>query len=229
MYSVRFDSKNAKKVLDNIVKYSDGFIRETKAKESTITKNLADTSISAFYDYLDGIARTNPSMLHHIYEWGQIGDPNARLVELKKRLSKTTAQINAEFILSESIPDGSTEPFYAKAEIMENGIPVTVQATEAQAMFFEVDGEEFFRVGPIEIENPGGEQVRGAFLETFEEFYNTYFERVYLEAIRFYDHFRSPQGFARNFKSGVVSSNATNAGRTTALKWIMTMPGDKYE
>lgn len=227
MYRIKFDSKEAKKVLDNIVAYSDGFIKETKAKESTITSRLADTSIEAFYDYLDGLARTNPGMLHHIYEWGSVGDPGARLVQLKKELSSARgASIDADFLTSSSIPEGGNEPFYNKAEIMEDGIPITVQAVEAQAMFFQVDGQEFFRTGPIVIENPGGEATRGSFLEVFEEFYNVYFEQVYLRAIRFYDHFENPQGFSSGFTRAAKSGNASGIGRTTALKWVMNMPGE---
>lgn len=229
MYSIKFDGKEAKKMLDNLVKYSDGFITETKAKESTIARNLANTSIEAFYDYLDGLARTNPGMLHHIYEWGEVGNPSARLVELTKTMAQSSAEIDSEFISSSSIPDGSNEPFYEKAEIMEEGIPITIQANEAKAMFFEIDGEEFFRTGPIVIENPGGAATRGSFVEAFEEFYNVYFDKIYLRAIKFYEHFENPRGYSSRFPSAVKSSNAYGIGRTTALKWIMNMPGEDYE
>lgn len=227
MYSIKFDSKEAKKMLDNIVAYSNGFIQETKAKESTIISRLANTSIEAFYDYLDGLARTNPGMLHHVYEWGSIGDPGSRLVELKKELSSSRgATITADFLTSSSIPEGGSEPFYEKVEIMEEGIPVTIQAVEAQAMFFQIGGQEFFRTGPIVVENPGGEATRGSFLRAFEEFYNIYFDQVYLRAIRFYDHFENPKGFVPGFNQAARSSNAAGIGKTTALKWVMNMPGE---
>lgn len=227
MYSVKFDSRQAKRLLDNIVSYSDGFIKETKANEKTINSRLAETSIEAFYDYLDGLARTNPGMLHHVYEWGAIGNPGARLVELKKELvSSKGATITADFLTSSSIPEGGNEPFYNKAEIMEEGIAVTVQAVQAQAMFFQINGEEFFRTGPLVIENPGGEATRGAFLQAFEEFYNVYFDQVYLRAIRFYEHFENPKGFVPGFNAAARSSNAAGIGRTTALRWVMNTPGE---
>lgn len=227
MYSIKFDGKEAKRMLDNIVSYSEGFIKETKAKEPTITSRLAETSIEAFYDYLDGLARTNPGMLHHVYEWGAVGNPGARLVELKKQLAGSRgANILADFIQSSSIPEGGNEPFYDKAEIMEEGIPITVQATEAQAMFFQIGNQEFFRTGPIVIENPGGEETRGSFLEAFEEFYNVYFDDVYLRAIRFYEHFENPRGFTPGFNRAVRSANAGSIGRSTALQWVLRMPGE---
>lgn len=227
MYSIKFDSKEAMKMLNNIVDYTNGFIKETEAKESTIASRLAEVSIEGFYDYLDGLARTNPGMLHHIYEWGAVGNPGARLVELKKRLGARSADIEAEFLASSSVPEGGSEPFYEKAEIMEEGIPVTVQAVQAKAMFFQIGGEEFFRTGPIVIENPGGEATRGSFVKAFEEFYNNYFEDVYLRAIRFYDHFENPREFTTNASRAIRSAGAEGIGRTTALKWIMTMPGDQ--
>lgn len=227
MYSIKFDGKKATKMLNNIVAYSDGFIKESKAKESTIASRVGDLSIESFYEYLDGLARTNPGMLHHIYEWGQVGNPESRLIELKKQLSRNgSLSINADFLLSSSIPDGGTEPFYEKARIMEEGISVTVQAINAKAMFFEYNGEEYFTAGPIVIENPGGEEVRGSFIREFEEFYNFYFDQVYLRAIRFYDHFSKSQEYKKNFPAAIKSANATGLGRTTALKWILSMPGD---
>ena len=226
MLSIKFDGKEAMKMLDNIVDYSEGFIKETKAQEKTVASRLADTSIEAFYDYLDVLARTNPGMLHHVYEWGEVGNPEGRLVELKKRLAGKSVNIDSEFVSSNSIPEGGSEPFYAKAEIMEEGIPITVQAVEARAMFIQYQGDEFFTAGPIVIENPGGEAVRGSFVNAFEEFYDSYFEQVYLRSIRYYDHFKSPKGFSTNFGAAVKSPNAAGIGRATALKWVLNAPGE---
>lgn len=216
-------------VLNNIVDYSEGFIKETKAKESTVASKLGRMSIEEFYEYLDSLARTNPGMLHHVYEWGQTGNPEARLVELKQALRGSETEIDADFLSSSSIPEGGSEPFYEKATVMEEGIPVVVQAVEAKAMFFEINGEEFFRAGPIVIENPGGEATRGAFVAAFEEFYNTYFDQVYLRSIRFYEHFSSAPGYKKNFGPASKSNSAASIGRATALKWIMSMPGETYE
>lgn len=230
MLKIRFDGKEAMKMLNNVVEYSDGFLKETEAKQSYVASKLASTSITSFYNYLDSLARTNPGMLHHVYEWGQVGIPQARLFELKKIL-KTNGKvfIESDFKQSQSIPDGGTEPFYDKATIMEDGIPVTINEVNAKALFFEIDGQEFFRLGPIIVENPGGEQVRGSFLKAFEEFYNVYFDTVYLNAIRFYDHFKQSTEYENDFSSAVKGSGARSAGRASALKWILNAPGDDYE
>ena len=37
-----------------------------------------------FGDYIDAKSRTSPKSFHHVYEWGRIGDDEARLFKLKK-------------------------------------------------------------------------------------------------------------------------------------------------
>jgi hypothetical protein len=223
------NSKQAMKVLNNVVDYSEGFIRESKARESYVAGKIASTSITGFYEYLDVLARTNPSMLHHVYEWGQVGDPGSRLVELKKILAGKKVGVNAKFLPSTSVPENGSEAFWNKAEIMEEGITVEINEVSAQALFFQIDGEEFFRTGPIIIENPGGEQVRGSFIRAFEEFYNNYLDQVYLRSIRFYDHFTKSREFESNFNAAVRSGSAASMGRRTALSWIINAPGEDYE
>ena len=226
---MKINSKEAMKVLNNVVNYSEGFLKESKARESYVASKLASTSITAFYEYLDVVARTNPGMLHHVYEWGEVGNPAARLVELKKVLAGKKAEVVSDFLQSTSIPENGSEPFWNKAEVMEEGITVQINEVSAQALFFQVDGEEFFRTGPIVIENPGGEQVRGSFVRAFEEFYNNYFDQVYLRSIRFYDHFTKSREFESGFNSAVRSGNASSIGRKTALSWIINAPGEDYE
>jgi hypothetical protein len=224
MYSVRFDGKKAMKTLNNIVKYSEGFIRETKAKEGYVASRMADMSIEGFYDFLDNLARTSPGMLHHVYEWGQVGNPSARLYELKKQLTgKQSVKISSTFLPSTSVSENSSQPFTDKAEIMEEGIQIVIDEVQADALFFQVNGEEFFRSGPIVIANPGGEAVRGSFLKSFDTFYNKYFEDVYLRSINFYEYFRRPEIFAKNFGAG--ARGGASVGRQTALSWIRNMPG----
>jgi hypothetical protein len=226
---MNINSKEAMRVLNNVVNYSEGFIKESKAKESYVASKLASTSITAFYEYLDVLARTNPGMLHHVYEWGEAGNPGARLVELKKVLAGKKVEIASEFIMSTTISENGSEPFWNKAEVMEEGITVQVNEVSAQALFFQIDGEEFFRTGPIVIENPGGEQVRGSFVRAFEEFYNNYFDQVYLRSIRFYDHFTKSKEFESGFNSAVRSGSAASIGRRSALSWIINAPGEDYE
>jgi hypothetical protein len=176
---------------------------------------------------MDGLARSHPGMFHHVYEWGQVGNPFGRLYELNRVLARNNARIDANFLSSESVPQNGNQPFYDKAQIMEEGSPVIVNEKDASVLFFEIDGEEFFRHGPIYIANPGGGQTRGAFLNAYNDFYRFYFTNFYLKSIRFYEHFNTPQEFIRNFRSAVKNkSSASSAGRKMALSWIESAPGD---
>jgi hypothetical protein len=155
-----------------------------------------------------------------------VGDPMGRLFDLTMSPNKTSAVITAEFLESDVPSPTSSEPFYDKAEIMEDGRTVTINQVEAKALFFEIDGEEFFRSGPIVIANPGGEATRGSFLQAFDEFYGSYFTEVHLKAIRFYKYFSNPKVFETYFGSA-ARGGAKSKGKKAALSWIMNAPGGR--
>jgi hypothetical protein len=227
MLSLNFDTRQLTKTLTNLVEYTGGFTSELQSRRNIITKKIANSSIKEFYRYLDSLAATNPEMLHHVYEWGQVGNPQQRLFELKAILSKNGAIIESEFLPSNSVSESSSEPFIDKATIMEEGITVIVNEVNAKALFFEIDGQEFFRTGPIVIENPGGPEVRGRFVEQFEEFYNVYLNQVYLRSIRFYEYFSNPKEYSKNFATAVKGKNAKLVGRAAALTWVLRAPGEE--
>lgn len=226
MIGVSFNATDLINTLNNTVKYTNNFLSESKRGETKIATKISNLSIDVFYEYLDGLARSHPGMLHHVYEWGGVGNPSERLVELKLSLAKGAGVISANLLQSNSIPDNGNDVFYDKASIMEEGIPVVITEKEAQSLFFEIDGEEFFRKGPIYIANPGGSETRGSFVKAFNEFYTIYFETVFLQSIKFYEHFMDPKEYRNNFRSGVKSkSGASNIGRKAALSWIDRSPG----
>ena len=225
--TVKFNGKKFIDTLTNVTNYSQGFIDEVKRSQNKVTEKIASTSVNVFYDYLDGLARSHPGMLHHVYEWGQVGDPFGRLYELSVSLQGKSAVVSADFLQSNIPSSSSKEPFYDKADIMEEGIPLVIQEKDAQALFFEIDGEEFFRRGPIYIANPGGSNTRGSFVRAFNEFYNIYFTKDYLNSIKFYDHFRGSKEYQKNVKVASKSKNATSLGKAAALSWINNAPGER--
>ena len=226
MITARIKGDNVIKMLKNSVEYSGAFVSELKKNQDILNRKVGQESIDVFYNYLDGLARSHPGMLHHVYEWGSVGNPTERLFELTMSVNKTSAVISADFLQSRTPSPTSTEPFYDKAQIMEDGQTVTINQVEADVLFFEIDGEEFFRSGPIVIANPGGEATRGSFLEAFDEFYGVYFSEVYLKAIRFYQYFSNPRAFEKYFASA-TKGGASAKGRKAALSWIMNAPGGK--
>lgn len=225
MITTRIKADNVIKMLKNSTEYSSAFASELKRNTGILNQKLGTASIEAFYDYLDGLARSHPGMLHHVYEWGQVGDPFGRLYDLSLSVNNTSAVISAEFLESRIPSPTSDEPFYDKAIVMEEGGTIVINQVEAKALFFQIDGEEFFRSGPIVIANPGGEQVRGSFLNAFNEFYGSYFTQVYLDSIRFYKYFSSVREYEKYFKSAVAGGGAAAKGKKAALSWIMKAPG----
>jgi len=226
MISVKFDAKKMVKTINNIINYSDGYIQETKKNEAKIANKIAKISVDVFYQYLDGLARMHPDMLHHVYEWGEVGNPGSRLYKLKTISMGKSVGVGAQLLNSNSIKEGSTEPFYDKASIMEYGESVTVTEKEAQSLFFEIDGVEYFRKGPITISNPGGEAVRGSFVRAFNEFYSNYFSEVYLRSIGLYKQLKEAKEYKKNV---VVASKGVNPrliGKNSAMQWVANIPGD---
>ena len=224
MITARIKGNDVIKMLKNSVEYTGAFASELRKNQDILNKKVGEESIDAFYEYLDGLARLHPGMLHHVYEWGQVGNPMGRLFDLTLSVNKTSAVVNAELLQSDIPSPTSTEPFYDKAQIMEDGSTVTINQVEADVLFFEIDGEEFFRSGPIVIANPGGEATRGSFLKAFDEFYGSYFTEVHLKAIRFYQYFANPRVFEKYFASA-TRGGASVKGRKAALSWIINAPG----
>jgi hypothetical protein len=225
MIRSRIKADDLIKKLNNTVKYSSGIVSELNKSKALLNQKVGSTSIAAFYNYLDGLARSHPGMLHHVYEWGEIGNPMERLYDLSLAINKTSAVIDADFLQSNTASEDGGEPFYNKAIVMEEGIPVTINEKNAKALAFTIDGEEYFRVGPITIANPGGQATRGSFVQAFNEFYGVYFTEVYLPAIRFYDYFSNPKFYERYFASG-AKGGGYSTGRSAALSWIAKAPGE---
>jgi hypothetical protein len=228
MITARIKGNDVIKMLKNSVEYSSAFVAELKKNQDILNRKVGEESIDAFYDYLDSLARSHPGMLHHVYEWGSVGNPRERLFELAMSSNRASAVISANFLQSSVPSPTSTEPFYDKAQIMEDGQTVTISQVEADVLFFEIDEEEFFRSGPIVIANPGGKETRGSFLQAFDEFYGSYFTEVHLKAIRFYQYFANPKAFETYFASA-TRGGASAKGRKAALSWIMKAPGGKND
>ena len=225
MIRSRIKADDLMKKLNSTIKYSNGFVTELNKNKTLLNQKVGATSVAVFYDYLDGLARSHPGMLHHVYEWGEVGNPMERLYDLTLQVNNTSAVIDADFLESNMPSESGGEPFYNKATIMEEGIPVTINEKNAKALAFTIDGQEYFRVGPITIANPGGEATRGSFVEAFNEFYGTYFTEVYLSAIRFYDYFSNPDVYEDNFSAG-ANGGGFSTGRKAALSWITRAPGE---
>ena len=210
-------TKSFEKQLDNIIKYSSGFLDGVQKGKTSFLKTLGQATITSMAQYVDAQARSNPSALHHIYEWNRAGSPSARLFDLQYTISNLGLSIGGTFSQSRTVKDDSNVPFYDKAKIMENGIPVTI-TPKKRVLAFEVGGRTVFTPNSVTVNNPGGNEVQGSFENTVDEFIRFYFKQSFLRASGIYDYIKKPVLYKKEFKSG--SKLGRSKGFQTGFRWI---------
>jgi hypothetical protein len=214
---VKTNTASFEKKMNNIIKYSYGFIDGANRGKTSFLKNLGTETIKALYQYIDVNAKMNQSALHHIYEWYQVGSPSARLYELNYTVSNLGLSINSQFKQSRTVSQDSTTPFYNKATIMEQGNPVTI-VPKKSALAFDIGGETIFTKKEVVVRNPGGKEVQGSFERTFDEFMTVYFKQSFLRSSGLYDYINKPVLYKKNIAAG--SKGGKNVGISTGFKWI---------
>ena len=135
----------------------------------------------------DNYARANPKKMHHVYEWGKIGNKIGRLFVLERSLlvngnllittnflpSKMPVPINKELLIPGRTGKAVSRKsiFANKAKVMEAGTPVSFTAKRVLAM---VGGSGIAFVAPgtvVNILHPGGLQTKNAFASYMVEWY----------------------------------------------------------
>jgi hypothetical protein len=215
---VTMNTKLFDKQMKNIINYSFGFLDGVQKGKKIFLENLGLGVIQALAQYIDMQARSNPKALHHVYEWNQTGSPSSRLFDLNYTVSNLGLSINSKFRQSRTVSENMTVPFYNKAKIMEDGIPVTISPTKAQVLKFNGPNGEVFTKNPITVDNPGGDQVYGSFESSVDEFILKYFKQSFIKASGLYDYIKRPTLYKKNLKAG--SRMGRNKGVDTGFKWI---------
>ena len=206
--------------MNNIINYSMGFIDGVQKGKTEFLKALGQATITSMGQYVDAQARSNPAALHHIYEWNKAGSPSARLFDLDYTISNLGLSIRGTFTQSETLKKGSTVPFYDKAKIMENGVPVTIRPKK-RVLAFTIDNEEIFTSNDVTVTNPGGTEVQGSFSKTIDEFMLFYFKQSFLRASGIYNYIQNPTVFKKDIKQG--SRLGKNKGIQTGFRWIANL------
>jgi hypothetical protein len=204
--------------LNNIVNYSFGFLNGIERGKKIFLNRLGMGVIDALGQYVDMQARSNPKALHHVYEWNQTGSPAARLFNLTHTVSNLGLSINSTFSQSRSVSENMNTPFYSKAKIMEEGIPVTISPKRSGALRFNGPSGEVFTRRPVIVESPGGTEVYGSFESTVDEFMDRYFKQSFLRASGLSEYIKNPVIYKKNFKAG--SRMGKTKGVETGFKWI---------
>ena len=215
---VSVNTMSFEKQMNNIIKYSSGFLEGAQKGKTLFLQNLGSETINFMKNYVDVSARSNPEALHHVYEWYQTGSPNARLFDLTYTISNLGLSISGTFKQSNSIKTNSRVPFYNKAMIMEKGIPVKIVPKKSSVLAFEQDGETVFTKQPVSVSNPGGDNVQGSFEKTIDQFILLYFKQSFLRASGLYEYINKPTVYKRNIAQGARLGKA--AGFSTGFKWI---------
>lgn len=214
MLYAKVDSKQINSILTNAVKYSYGFLDGVEMDQIIFNQKLGEFTVDALNKFIDSNARANPDSLHHVYEWGQVGDASGRLFSITPKASKRVINFTGKFLKSSSVSPTSDEPFYDKASIMENSIDITVEPRDGSVLAFEDDGEMVFTSSAVYIANPGGDAVAGSFGRIVDEFFMSYFTygllQDYLSQLAVADEYT--QYFASGAKGGGRGAGV-NAGK----------------
>lgn len=197
---MRFDTKDLDSVLRNSINYSQGFLDGIEMSRLSYMRFLGGFIVEALEKYIDSRARTNPSRLHHVYEPGQVGLKSARLFKMSADAGKTTIRFYGKFIESSGTPNNGGDPFINRAQIMENGIGITISPKNSNVLAFDVAGETVFSASSIYIAHPGGDGVAGSFGSTVEDFFENYLTSAILEPAM--SSLRNPKEFYENFSAG---------------------------
>ena len=216
---VRTNTASFNKEMNNIVQYAFGFLDGAQKGKTIFLKNLGIETIDAMAKYVDVSARGNPAALQHVYEWYQTGSPSARLFNINYTVSNLGPSINSTFTQSRSVKKESNVPFYNKAKIMEEGVPVVIKPVKSPVLVFNEGGETVFTKNSVTVRNPGGSQAQGSFEKTMDEFILRYFKQSFLRASGIYDYIKKPVIFKKQIKSGARLGKSK--GVDTGFRWIV--------
>jgi hypothetical protein len=213
-----FNSAQFKKEMNNIVDYSMGFLEGIQRGKTIFLKTVGLETVELMKEFIDSNARVNPDMLHHVYEWNQTGSPSARLYDISYTTSNLGLSFRSSFRQSTSIKNGSRTPFYDKARIMEEGIPVVIRPRIAQALAFEDNGETVFTKNEVRVDNPGGTEVQGGFEKVFDMFFNRYFSQAFLRVSGIARYLENPVVYRKDMAAG--KRLGRSKGLSTGYRWI---------
>lgn len=218
MINVKFDDSKFLRDMENVLKYTSGFLEGAQRGKRIMLQMVAEKSIEALKEYIDSSARVNPAALQHMYEWYQAGSPSARLFDLEYTTSANGLSIKSTFSQSSSIKAGSTVPFYDKARIMEGGIPVVIRPVRANKLSFDVNGNQVFTSGPVTVREPGGELAAGSYESAFNEFFNVYFSQSFLRSSGILGYLNNAEIYKINLPAG--KSSGRSKGIDVGYRWI---------
>jgi hypothetical protein len=207
-----------KKEMKSIIDYSVGFLDGINSGKTIFLNNMGKMTKEMLKEYIDSNARVNPKALHHVYEWYKVGSPDARLYDINYTISNLGLSFVSTLKQSTSIKDGSSVPFYNKAKIMEEGIPVIIKPREASVLVFEDNGETVFTKGKVLVASPGGVETNGSFEKVVNIFFTQYFTQAFLKSSGIKQYLSNPIVYKKNLPSAKTGGKAK--GMQVGYRWI---------
>lgn len=221
MIVAKFEDDRFYKEMNNILDYAAGFLEGARYGKTKFLDSLGRNTVEELKEFIDANARMDPEALHHVYEWYRVGSPEARLFEIEHTVSNLGLSIKSNFTQSSSIKEGSSEPFYNKAAIMESGAKVRISPKTSNMLVFEVDGKTVFTPNEVVVDNPGGDRTTGAYEQVFDLFMNKYFSQSYLMSSGISARIKRPEIFKSNLKAG--ARGGKSVGFATGYRWIANL------
>lgn len=218
MINIKYKTNDFMKEMNNILNYSSGFMEGAQNGKKELFETIGEKTKEILNQFIDSNARANESVLHHVYEWSQSGSASSRLFDIEYTASGGGLTFRSTFRQSISVQSGSNTPFYDKARIMEQGIPVRIKPVKAQALAFEDNGQQVFTKSPVVVTNPGGQSVAGGFEQTVNSFFNSYWKQSFLQASGIADILRNPIQFKQNLPRAKAGGRAV--GYDVGYRWI---------
>jgi hypothetical protein len=219
MIKMKIDSRKFNKDMNNIMQYSFGFLDGVQRGKKAFYNILGPQIAELASQFIDSNSKVSPDLLHHIYEWERVGSPKSRLFDITPIVSNLGITFNSSLKQSQSIKKGSKVPFYNKAQIMEDGVAVTIKPVRAQALRFEVGGEEIYTTSEVVVENPGG-QTQGQFKNVVANFFNVYFRQSFFQASGIKQYLENPVIYKKNLQRG--KDRGRSEGIKTGYRWIVS-------
>jgi hypothetical protein len=214
-----------KKQMNNLIKYTEGFLEGAQRGKNAFLKQMGESVKEVLENFIDSNARVNSEALHHVYEWYQAGNPDSRLFEISYTVSNLGLSFKSNFTQSKSIANGSNEPFFDKAKVMESGASITIRPQKAEFLRFEKNGDVVFTPNPVAVPFPGGASTTGGFEKTFDNFFQNYFKQSFLQSSGMRRAFSDVSIYKKNLRSGLVAGRS--AGLSAGYRWITNVRMDK--
>lgn len=217
MIRATIDDKQFMRDMNNLVGYTRGFLEGVESSKGEILNKVGIDVVERLKQFVDANARVNPAALNHMYEWSATGSPAARLFDIDYISDGLGLSFVATYRQSTSVAEGSKTPFYDKARVMEEGIPVTIRPKRKVLAFKGENGEDVFTPNAVVVNNPGGSETTGSFEDTIENFFASYFTQSYLQSSQIFNYLENPFPYANEMQRGL--RGGASYGRAVGKRW----------